>query len=67
MKPIKTKPMSRKVVKNWITATLTPCDMSDLHDSNKLARFMVDLSECSLVPNYDRVMDALLHFWKTST
>lgn len=64
MKPIKTKPMSRQEVKNWITGVLTPCNMSDLHDEKKLAGFMVALSDCSLVANYDRVMGALLHFWK---
>lgn len=73
MKPENTAHMSRQDVKAFIVAEMEGgiMDLSDLHDKNKIAYWMKTLGKfqndrLGPLPDYDRVMGALLHFWKQS-
>ncbi len=71
MKPEKTAPMSRKNVLEILSSMLPAANITikDLHEKGSLGFYMKILhSHQNIKPNtdYDRVMGALLHFWKTS-
>lgn len=65
MTPEKTKPMSRKEVMAWIRGNLSEVFQDDtLHSNIQITAVLHCMHPFRDVTNYDRVMGALIHFWK---